>query len=121
MTLWMKEDITSTKKNVFSHVLADIIVRLLVWLQSLRFSLSTEHQLFMDFHNSLAHLGLGKVCTLPGNCTQCAESHLTPESLFVAVLLFVSSVAQKLWDKDSSVQKGLPFLDIYTHGFQSGC
>lgn len=115
MTLWMKVRHDKYKKECFSHVLEDNGDNLM-WLQSWRSSLSTEHQLFMDFHHSCPHLELGKMCTLPGSCAQCVGSYLTPKFFFAAEL-FAPSVAQKFWGKASSVQKGLPFWIFTPTGF----
>lgn len=105
------KDFTSTKKHVFLMSLR-ITVQHLMWLQSWRFSLSTEHQLFMDFQSlSSTSWAWEDVHFARELCPMCSVgSYLTYKPLFVAELLFAPSVAQKLWDKDFSVQKGLPFL-----------
>lgn len=51
--------------------------------------------------------------TLPGNCAPCIGSCLTPKPLFVPELLFAPSVAQELWDKDSSGAERLTFFWIF--------
>lgn len=105
MTLWMKGRHYKHKK-CFSHVLEDY-ARTPGVVAELRFSLIIEHQLFMGFHHSLPHLGLGKMYPLPGHCVQNVGSYLTLKPLFVAELLFAPSAAQKLWHKDSPVQSSV--------------
>lgn len=113
------KDITSTKKNIFLMSLR-IVVQHLVWLQSWRSPLSTEHQLIRDFHHPVPHLELGKGCTLPGSYSHCVRSYLTPNPLLPGRAPICTIICSETagWFSDAfSMQKALPFCLFTPIGF----